>query len=129
MSIAHVRETIRFATWLRRDLEGGTEREFIANEDIGRKLSAAIADMKALDIPKRFAAEHMLREAEIGACEDTIRRWLKARGQSYLIARVDPPKIAKPDEYEVWVKEEPTSKAYTKDGKTIFRVIDGGKKS
>jgi hypothetical protein len=87
---ARIRELISYATHMRRDFERLTPERFIAHEAVGTTLNATIQALKGLDIPQSYRAEIILRDAEIGACEDTIRRWLKARGQSYLVDRLYP---------------------------------------
>jgi hypothetical protein len=123
MKIRDIREVIEGARWLRRDLEKVTPTA----QNLER-LSAKIVEMKALEIPARFLAERMQRDAEIGACEDFIRRWLKERGQTGVIEIVDVrPEVFKGSERSIVWEPEPTERLYGRGG-VVLRVIDGGKK-
>lgn len=79
MKIADIRDVIRTAAWVRRDLTGGTSEEF-KRQDVGGRLAEQVAKLKALVIPERFPAERLARDEQIGYCEDVVARWLKARG-------------------------------------------------
>jgi hypothetical protein len=153
---SRIRELISYATHIRRDFERLTPEKFAAHEAVATTLNATIQALKGLEIPQRYRAEIIVREAEIGACEDTIRRWLKARGQSYLLNRIEPKPLPPvpgvvtatlvcPDgkridlgegvmcDFETHAEEgtaahEQGERVYGR-GNVVLRVIDGGKKS
>lgn len=124
MKIADIRDVIRTAAWVRRDLTGGTSEEF-KRQDVGGRLAEHIAKLKALVIAERFAAERLARDEEIGYCEDTIARWNKARGSVATPTR--PGTVYVATVVEQHEPEEP--RMYTRLGGPILKVIDGGKKS
>lgn len=74
MKIAQIREIIRRAMWTRNDLTGGTAEEF-RKQDVGPRLEAKIAELRALEIAPRFADDIADRDAEIVRCEAVIARW------------------------------------------------------
>lgn len=78
MKIAQIRDTIRAAMWTRNDLTGGTREEF-RNQAVGPRLEAKIAELRALVIAPRFAADIARRDEEIGYCEAVIARWQAAQ--------------------------------------------------
>lgn len=130
MKIDAIRDAIRAAGWLRRHLTGGTAYEFV-KQDVGPKLSAAINELKALDIPERFAAERAARDEEIGHCEDTVRSWLNARGQANVVTPTEPLIDIAPAGRLVFEPLKRPAREYGRaDGSgPKLRVIDGGKKS
>lgn len=81
MKIAAIRDIIRAATWTRSDLTGGTIDEFI-RQDVGGRLAAKIAELRALVIAPRFADDIAHRDGEIERCEAVIARWNGRRAEA-----------------------------------------------
>jgi hypothetical protein len=79
MKIGEIRDIIRNASWLRRDLTGGTAEEF-RKQEVGPRLQEKVTILKALVIAPRFAGDEARRNDEITYCEMVIARWNKARG-------------------------------------------------
>lgn len=88
MKIAAIRSAIRCAAWSRSDLTGGTRDEFV-RQDVGGRLAAAIAELRALVIAPRFAKDAQDRDAEIARCEAVIARWQAAQPVQVLRAGYD----------------------------------------
>lgn len=155
MKIAQIRDVIRTAAWVRRDLTGGTPEEF-KRQNVGGRLAEQIAALKALVIPERFPAERLARDEQIGFCEDVIARWNKARGSvavpvvhvEVTLQSVDGEtvehsegtvSIEMPAPFVEFVnvgeaiekaRREPEPKMYTRgNGGPVLKVYDGGKKS
>ena len=78
MKISAIRDVLRFAEYCRHDYSGHTTPEFI-KADVEGKLTARIAEMRALVIAPRFASDIAFRDAEIRRCEETITRWKELR--------------------------------------------------
>lgn len=135
--IGHAEDTRREVARMRTDA-------FRATEGIGAILTAHIGELKALDIPKSLQQAPMLeqlRDAEIGACEDLLRIWLKTRGQSAPLQRLTAafvhPETGElielgegylpPDGIVHTGFDTADERAYLRNG-VVLRVIDGGKK-
>lgn len=78
MKISQIRDVLRFAEYCRHDYSGHTTEEFM-KADVEGKLTARIAEMRALVIAPRFASDIAFRDAEIRRCEQTIQRWKDLR--------------------------------------------------
>lgn len=81
MKIAAIRDILRAATWTRFDLTGGTIDEFI-RQDVGGRLTAKIAELRALVIAPRFVDDIAHRDGEIERCEAVIARWHDRRAEA-----------------------------------------------
>ncbi len=81
MKIAAIRDIIRAATWTRSDLTGGTIDEFI-RQDVGSRLTAKIAELRALVIAPRFTDDIEHRDGEMQRCEAVIARWQNRREEA-----------------------------------------------
>lgn len=142
MNYSDIRDVLRVAMAIRRQLETAKTYERI---DVQGQCIGVINKLKSLDIPPYFKAEAIQREAEIGAYEDFLRRWLKSRGQSAPVMRVEAALVS-PDgsrlelgkgvdtsvDFETYADEgtaahETAERWYARKGITL-RVIDGGKK-
>lgn len=113
-----VRDVIRIALEARRQIERVTPAEFV-QLNVGPFLFVAIQKLKALDIHPANTYYRTFRDAEIGACEDCIRRWHSAKTRKV-------PETAQ--EAVAEVEASPTFRIYTRDGHTIFKCYTGGKK-
>jgi len=137
MKIAQIRDVIRTAAWVRRDITGGTAEE-TKRQDVGGVLAVQIAKLKALVIPERFPAERLARDEQIGFCEDVVARWLKSRES--VAKPVAPEQCAITCDFETespvpltleefLAPKADAPKLYTRgNGGPILKVIDGGKK-
>lgn len=131
MNAQDINAVLRVAREARRQCETASPDEFV-KLNVGPFLEVAIGKLKALNIPVTMKYEGIQREAEIGACEDCIRRWLKARGQTNVVQPVTRPDLIFPTGrlvFEGLKRPDPEPRMYTRDGQTVFRVYDGGKKS
>ena len=81
MKIGKIRDVIDFSDWCRLDLSGHTRDEFM-RRDVPEVLGRHIAELKALDIAPRFAADRERRDSEIGRCEAVVERWSRTTGSS-----------------------------------------------
>ena len=115
-----IRDTLTVAHQGRREVERMSICEFVDSADVGPFLERVIRKLKALIIPAHLKAEMMMREAEIGACEDLIRRWRKARGLT--------PTSNAPASYDPET-DQPFRTYSHDDTRVVFRVYDGGKKT
>lgn len=79
MKISEIRDVLRFAEHCRHGYSGYRTPEFIAAPEVETKLTARIAEMRALVIAPRFASDIAFRDAEIRRCEQTIARWKELR--------------------------------------------------
>lgn len=78
MTIAQIRDTIQSVRWTRNHLVGGTSEEF-ARQLVGPVLAEKIKELRALNIPARFADDIARRDEEIEFCNNVIGRWEAAR--------------------------------------------------
>lgn len=73
-SIAEIRKTIRHLAWARQWHQGGTADEN-RRADLPALLAPTIAEVRALDIPARFAADIALRDEALVLADATLARW------------------------------------------------------
>lgn len=77
-SIGSIRDVIRSAEFRRNWLTGGTSEEF-RKQQVGPALAEKVAELRALVIAPRFAADIEHRDNEVERCERTIARWNEAQ--------------------------------------------------
>lgn len=78
MTIGQIRDAIRAASWTRNDYSGHTREEF-KRANVGPVLHKKVAELRALNIPARFAKDIARRDEEIEYCNAMIGRWETAR--------------------------------------------------
>jgi hypothetical protein len=83
MSINEIRQIIRASAWTRNNFSG-INSEFV-NQSVGPTLEAKIVELKALQIPARFAADVQARNTEMRACTNMIARWEAARAAAGVV--------------------------------------------